>query len=325
MPKATRYLRSWNISRIASATGLHQRDALTHPYLAGHGYAGVRVDIRGSGESGGLPLDEYAKQEQDDGLEVIAAGGAALVQRRGRDDGNLLGRVQRASDCGAPSARAQGDRHHLLDRRSLRRRCALHGRHASDRRARMGLVFFATVCLPPDPLLVGDRWRAMWLERLQNVPLFFELWLQHQRRDAYWKHGSVCEDYEAIQCPVYAVGGWTDAYKNAIPRLLERLTVPRKGLIGPWAHAYPHFARPGPQIGFLQEMLRWWDYWLKGIDTGVMDEPMLRAWMTDSVRPASHHETLPGRWVAEPSWPSPRITPRRLFLTDRGLRTQPRL
>jgi uncharacterized protein len=160
----------------------------------------------------------------------------------------------------------------------------------------------------------------MWLERLENVPLFFELWLQHQCRDAYWKHGSVCEDYEAIRCPVYAVGGWTDGYKNAIPRLLEGLRVPRKGLIGPWAHGYPHFALPGPQIGFLQEMLRWWDYWLKGIDTGVMDEPMLRAWMTESVKPASHHHTLPGRWIAEPSWPPPGITPRRLFLTDEGLR-----
>jgi predicted acyl esterase len=183
--------------------------------------------------------------------------------------------------------------------------------------------FFGSMCLPPDPILVGDSWRAMWLERLKNIPLFFEPWLAHQRRDAYWKHGSVCEDYEAIQCPVYAVGGWTDGYKNAIPRLLERLSAPRKGLIGPWAHGYPHFALPGPQIGFLQEMLRWWDYWLKGIDTGVMDEPMLRAWMTESVKPASHHHTLPGRWIAEPSWPPPGITPWRLFLTDEGLRDAP--
>ena len=67
-------------------------------------------------------------------------------------------------------------------------------------------------------------------------------------------------------------------------------------------------------------MLRWWDYWLKGIDTGVMDEPMLRAWMTDSVRPASDHPTLPGRWVAEASWPPAGITPQRLVLTDEGLR-----
>ncbi len=51
-----------------------------------------------------------------------------------------------------------------------------------------------------------------------------------------------------------------------------------------------------------------------------MDEPMLRAWMMDSVKPAAYHEELPGRWVAEPSWPPPEITPRRLFLTDEGLR-----
>jgi uncharacterized protein len=119
----------------------------------------------------------------------------------------------------------------------------------------------------------------MWLERLQTVPMFFELWLQHQRRDAYWKYGSVCEDYAAIDARSMPLA--VDRYKNAIPRLPERLRVPRKGLIGPWAHAYPHFALSGPQIGFLQEMLRRWDYWLKGIDTGVMDEPVCRAELTD--------------------------------------------
>src|SRR5919201_888939 len=142
--------------------GTYERDALTHPYLAGHGYAGVRVDMRGCGESDGLLFDEYAKQEQDDGLEVIAWLAAQPW-------------------CNG----AVG--------------------------------------------MMGISWGGF--NGLQNVPLFFELWLRHQRRDAYWKHGSVCEDYPAIQCPVYAVGGWTDAYKNAIPRLLERLKVPRKGLI----------------------------------------------------------------------------------------------
>jgi predicted acyl esterase len=52
--------------------GTNERDALTHPWLAGHGYAGVRVDIRGTGDSSGLIFDEYAKQEHDDALEVIA-------------------------------------------------------------------------------------------------------------------------------------------------------------------------------------------------------------------------------------------------------------
>ena len=71
--------------------------------------------------------------------------------------------------------------------------------------------------LPPDPALVGERWREMWLERLENTPLLVEDWLQHQRRDAFWKHGSVCEDYGAITCPVYAVGGWADGYTQRHP------------------------------------------------------------------------------------------------------------
>jgi uncharacterized protein len=303
--------------------GTYERDALTHPYLAGHGYAGVRVDIRGSGESAGLLLDEYSEQELADGVEVIAwlsaqpwcSGGVGMM---GISWGGFNG-LQIAARR-PPALKA------------IVTICSSDDRYADDAHYMGGTLitaglewaffFFGTMCLPPDPMLVGEDWRATWLERLANAPFFFEIWLQHQRRDSYWKRGSVCEDYSAIQCPVYAVGGWTDAYTNTIPRLLAGLTVPRKGLIGPWAHAYPHFALPGPQIGFLQEMLRWWDYWLKGIDTGVMDEPMLRAWMMESMKPASHHETLPGRWIAESSWPSPGITPRRLFLTDEGLRDE---
>jgi predicted acyl esterase len=303
--------------------GTYERDALTHPYLAGHGYAGVRVDIRGSGESAGLLLDEYSEQELADGVEVIAWLAAqpwcsGVVGMMGISWGGFNG-LQIAARR-PPALKA------------IVTICSSDDRYADDAHYMGGTLiaaglewaffFFGTMCLPPDPLLVREGWRATWLERLANAPLFFEIWLQHQRRDSYWKRGSVCEDYSAIQCPVYAVGGWTDAYTNTIPRLLGGLTVPRKGLIGPWAHAYPHFALPGPQVGFLQEMLRWWDYWLKGIDTGVMDEPMLRAWMMESVRPASHHETLPGRWIAESSWPSPGITPRRLFLTDEGLRDE---
>jgi uncharacterized protein len=303
--------------------GTYERDALTYPWLAGHGYAGVRVDIRGSGESDGLLSDEYARQEQDDAIEIIAWLAAqpwcsGAVGMMGISWGGFNG-LQVAARR-PPALKA------------IVTICSTDDRYADDVHYMGGAklnagfgwasFFFGAMCHPPDPALVGERWRAMWLERLANVPLFLEIWTRHQRRDAYWRHGSVCEDYAAIQCPVYAVGGWTDGYTNAIPRLLERLAVPRKGLIGPWAHAYPHFALPGPQIGFLQDMLRWWDHWLRGEETGVMDEPMVRAWMADSVKPATYHETLPGRWVAEPSWPPPQRTPYRLFLTDDGLRPE---
>src|SRR5205085_10330563 len=103
----------------------------------------------------------------------------------------------------------------------------------------------------------------------------------HQRRDSFWQHASVCEDFSAIRCPVFAVGGWADGYVNAVTRLLTGLTVPCKGLIGPWGHQYPQLGVPGPAIGFLQECVRWFDRWLKQIDTGVEQEPLLRVWLEE--------------------------------------------
>lgn len=304
--------------------GTAERDALTHPYLAGHGYASVRVDIRGSGESDGVLSDEYSQQEQDDALEVIAwlaaqpwCSGAVGMFGISWGGFNALQVAARRP----PALKAIV----TLCSTDDRYRDDVHYMGGAKLNAGFGWAsfFFADMCHPPDPALVGERWRALWLERLHGLPLFFARWLEHPHRDAYWRHGSICEDYAAIECPVYAVGGWTDGYTNAIPRLLQHLSVPRKGLIGPWAHAYPHFARPGPQVGFLQEMLRWWDHWLKGRDTGVMAEPMLRAWMTDSHAPARHHEMLPGRWVAESTWPPAGRAPQRLFLTDAGLLAAP--
>ncbi len=300
--------------------GTAERDALTHPRLAGHGYASARVDIRGSGESEGVLSDEYSQQELNDALEVIAwlaaqpwCSGAVGMFGISWGGFNAL----QVAALRPPALKA------------IVTLCSTDDRYADDvhymggARLNAGFgwagFFFADMCHPPDPALVGARWRKMWLARLEALPLFLERWLSHPHRDAYWRHGSVCEDFAAIQCPVWAVGGWTDGYTNAIPRLLEHLSAPRKGLIGPWAHAYPHFALPGPQVGFLQEMVRWWDHWLKGRDTGTMDEPMLRAWMTESVKPAAHHETLPGRWVGEPAWPPPERETRRLFLSDAGL------
>jgi len=303
-------------------TGTYDRDALTHPYLAGHGYAAVRVDIRGSGESDGLLWDEYARQEQDDALEVIdwlaaqpwCSGAVGMMGISWGGFNALQVAARRPPALQAIITLCSTDDRYRDD---------VHYMGGALLRAGFGWgsFLFGAMCHPPDPALVGDRWRAMWLERLNNLPSFLEGWLRHPWRDDYWRHGSVCEDYGAIRCPVFAVGGWADGYTNAIPRLLAHLTVPRKGLIGPWAHAYPHLALPGPQIGFLQEALRWWDHWLKGIDTGVMAEPMLRAWMTDSVEPAAFHEELPGRWIAEASWPPTDSATHRLHLTDGGLAT----
>ena len=129
------------------------------------------------------------------------------------------------------------------------------------------------------------------------MPLLAANWLRHQHRDDFWKHGSVCEDYAAIQAKVLAVGGWGDAYKNAVPQIVQNIPG-AKGIIGPWVHKYPHFAVPEPRIGFLQEAVRWWDRWLKGIDTDVENDPPLRVYQMDGVRPARWYTERPGQWLA---------------------------
>lgn len=125
------------------------------------------------------------------------------------------------------------------------------------------------------------RWLDVWLHRLRNLSPWVHAWLSHQARDAYWQHGSICEDYTRIKCPVFLVGGWVDLYTNRVFRLMQHLDAPVRALVGPWGHQWPMNATPGPQIDFLSESLRWWDHHLKGLPSGIMEEPGLRIYLRD--------------------------------------------
>lgn len=288
-----------------------------YPYWAGFGYACVRVDLRGTGDSDGFIDDEYTPQEQSDVCEVIAW---LATQPWCTGAVGMTG----LSWTGFNSLQVAARRPPAL--KAILTLMSTDDRYADDVHYKGGCVSGLDMlpwggtmlhynALPPHPQVAGrDGWRERWRERLEANRDWVETWLAHPRRDAYWKQGSVCEDYAAIEAAVYAIGGWTDGYHNAVLRLMDGLPGPRKGLIGPWSHAFPNRAVPGPAIGALQEALRWWDHWLKGIDTGIMDEPMLRVWMEDFVTPAPLIPAHPGRWVAEDEWPSSRITRRPWFL-----------
>ncbi|MBX9361530.1 CocE/NonD family hydrolase [Streptomyces sp. WAC04114] len=286
------------------------RDSIHHPYLAGHGYACVRVDLRGTGDSEGVLRDEYLEREQADAEEVLAwlaeqpwcDGGTGMMGISWGAFAALQVAARRPPSLKAIAIASFTDDRHADDMHYM------GGALLSDNLAEAGTMFAYGTC-PPDPSVVGERWREMWHERLENTEPWVLEWLRHQRRDDYWRHASVCEDYTSVQCPVLASSGWADGYSNAVTRLLGNLDVPRKGLIGPWSHKFPHLGEPGPAIGYLQELVRWWDHWLKGVDNGVMDGPMLLAWMQDSVPPSTSYEERPGRWVGEPHWPSPHIRP----------------
>jgi putative CocE/NonD family hydrolase len=299
--------------------GTRARDEPMHGYFAEAGYAAVRVDMRGSGESDGHLADEYLKQEQDDALEVIAW---IAEQPWCTGDVGMMGKSWGGFNALQVAARRPAALKAIITV------CSTDNRYTDDVHYMggcllndnlwWGSIMLAFQARPLDPEIAGPSWRERWLERIETLPFFPALWLAHQRYDGYWKHGSVCEDFSAIECPVLAVGGWADSYTNAVPRLLAGLKVPRLGIIGPWGHIYPQDGVPGPAIGFLQEAVRWWDHWLKGRETGIMREPMLRAYLEDSFPPEGTRTMMPGRWVGEAAYPSPDIQPKPLYLRPDG-------
>jgi uncharacterized protein len=299
-------------------------DAGQHAYFAGHGYAGVRVDIRGTGDSEGTLWDEYTTQEQDDAVEVIAW---LAAQPWSNGNVGMIG----ISWGGFNGLQIAARRPAAL--KAVVSMCSTDDRYANDEHYVGGCVMgpemqsYATMLLgyathAPDPAVVGERWREMWRERLDAATPALPTWLAHQRRDDYWRHGSICEDYGAIECAVYMVGGWADGYRDAVLRMLEHYDGPIKALVGPWCHTRPHQGHPGPAIGFLQEAVRWWDHWLKGIDTGIMEEPAAVFWMQDAYTRGQEWNARTGRWLTGDTWPSPDIVTHVFPLGASGLAQQ---
>jgi len=207
----------------------YRKDDITAPgdegrmaWFAQHGYACLRVDLRGTGDSDGVLIDEYLIQEQDDAIEVISWiaaqdwcdgavgmigiswGGFNALQVASRRPAALRAVIS----CMSTDDRYSDDVHYV------------GGSLLADTQHSWATSMLAYATLPPDPAVLGECWREMWLERLKAARPMIEPWMKHQRRTAYWRHGSVCEDYGAIQCPVMAIGGWSDGYRDTVLRML---------------------------------------------------------------------------------------------------------
>ncbi|MEM7292065.1 MAG: CocE/NonD family hydrolase [Pseudomonadota bacterium] len=298
--------------------GTAQRDESTYPIFAQAGYAGVRVDISGTGESDGDFDDEYSPRELADGVEVIE-----WIAAQPWCDGNVgmmgiswggFNSLQIAA-LQPPALKAVISIGSTVDRYNddihYKNGCLLYSNFWWSN------VMLCFASRPPDPAIAGDPWRDMWIDRLKTQPFPLEKWLAHQRRDAYWQHGSINQDFTAVQMPALVISGWADGYINAPPAAAANLKHGR-AINGPWIHKYPHFAYPHPRMDFHAEALQWWDRWLRGVQNDVDELPAYRAFISEGVRPSVRRETEAGRWVAEPAWPSPKIESKDLYLGKFG-------
>ena len=301
------------------------RDESMHPHFAAAGYAAIRVDIRGYGDSEGVAEDEYSHQEIQDGHDVIQ-----WIADQDWCDGNvgMFGKSWGAYNSfqvaatRPPALKAIAPVMGCDDR--WREDIHFYGGCLANDNFWWGSIMQLYNAMPPDPAIVGsDRWQAMWRERLEAMRFWPAMWLEHQTHDEMWRRGSICENYADVEVPVYYFGGWADLFRDTPFRIAEHLKGPVKVLMGPWAHLYPHEGSPTPKADFVAEVIRFWDHWLKGQDSGLMDEPPLRFWLQDSVPPAGSQHHRPGRWVEEAQWPSPNVSDRVLWLNPDGLGEEP--
>jgi uncharacterized protein len=299
--------------------GTIARDEMMHRYVAGHGYACVRVDMRGNGDSDGVMADEYTAVELQDACDVIAW---LAAQSWCTGTVGMMGKSWGGFNCLQTAALRPAALKAVISV------CSTVDRFADDVHFKggcllgenlgWGAVMLSYSSRPPDPMLRSD-WREVWLARLEAEPFLAPIWAGHQARDSYWKHGSVCEDYSAIQAAVLSIGGWADNYMNTVAHLVENISAPVQGIVGPWVHQYPHTAVPGPQVGFLQLAVRWWDRWLKGIQNGAESDPAMRAYMLQSEPPDASLAHRAGQWVTEVDWPSQRVTVQAMPLSAGGV------
>lgn len=302
--------------------GTAPRDETTYAVFAKAGYAGVRVDIAGTGESDGMFDDEYSEQELSDGEAVLAwiasrdwcDGKVGMIGISwGGFNGLQLAYHQPEALKAVVSVASTTDRY--ADDIHFMGGCLL-----SDNANWAGQMF-AYLSRPPDPAL-RDDWRAEWIKRMETLPFMAADWLGHPTRDAFWQHGSVCEDYGRIKVPVLAMTGWADAYVNAPSQLAANLSGPAKALMGPWEHRYAHISKLGA-ADFHSEVLGWFDRWLKGEQNGAEDLPDYRVFMQEHFNPTAQNKPRQGRWIAEMEWPSPNVRQQRFYLGDGCLQQEP--
>jgi uncharacterized protein len=296
--------------------------------LASDGFAYVRLDVRGTGNSAGIAVDEYTEREQLDGVAAVAwisrqRWCTGAVGSWGKSYGGFSA-LQLASHR-PPALRAVAAVYATDDRYtddmhfSGGAPCALELAHYPMR-------ILAMNALPPlrDASESEEDFRARWLDRIETTPAWIERWIAEQTDGTYWRNGSVAPDYARIRCPVFLVAGWRDGYRTAMLRLAGSLRVEWQLLAGPWMHTLPDRGVPGPRYPFLDEMVGWFRRHLTTNEQehpGRRHRPRTVFFLNGFDAPSRPPSSVSGRWMASDRWPESALEPTVLWATpDLALR-----
>lgn len=297
-------------------------------YFAERGYVMVRADIRGTGASEGASTEMWNPIEVLDGYDLVE-----WVAKQPWCDGNVgmwgssyggnmayFVATQNPPHLKAIIPMHCADNNYLAQYRGGCLRPFLFGHYGPYMTARN----FA----PPNPHIASKEWVEIWKHRFENNVPWTLPFLQNQTNNEHWRARSLT-NYDSIKCPSFIIDGWHDWHATPALRIFSKIKAPKRVLIGPWSHfggaqagcsgPPPDTAIPGPGIDYLRECARWFDHWLKGIDTGVLKEPPVTIFVRKYTMPVPLQLTLNGYWRHENEWPLARAKPTSFYLHPKGL------
>jgi predicted acyl esterase len=280
-----------------------------HTYFAHRGYVSVRVDIRGFGASEGVPPErEYSEQEQQDGEEVIV-----WLAHQPWSNGNV---GMFGISWGGFTALQMAMRHAP----GLKAIVAIHATaelfhddvhyvdgiaHVDEFELNMDMAqgWVGAPDYSLDAKTLGPRF---------DSPPWSLLYLKHQHDGPFWRDR--VRPLNEITTPTFLIGGLQDGYRDNVTDMLMKSKAPIKAIVGPWNHSFPNDADFGPRVEWRDQAVRWFDYWLKGRDTGVVQDPRLVIYMQHWRPPDPNLQSVPGEWRREDVWPPASARDTTLFL-----------
>ena len=291
-------------------------------YLAKRGFVSLKLDARGTGGSEGINTDEYMPIEQQDGYDAVE-----WLAQQPWSNGNVG--MMGASYSGFTSLQVATHRPPHL--KAIVPIYATDDRYTDDchytpgGNMRMyydvgtyGGMMVGLNALPPYPEMDRLNWTEMWKLRLEKNEPYILQWMKHQVDSPYWRSGSLRPDYDRVQCPVFLIAGWHDGYASSMLRTYANLKAPKKLLAGPWCHTLPDSSMPGPRIEYMSEVSRFFAHWLRGEDTGIMQEPPLTFYMQEFAKPERTMDTIPGHWRNDANFPVPGTKELTFYLAEDG-------
>jgi putative CocE/NonD family hydrolase len=276
-------------------------------YLARHGYEVISADVIGTGGSSGRKSEPFSSDETEQISQIIhyladEEWSNGCVGMFGRSYPGTMG-LKAAAENPEP-LKAIVPMHAISNFYDIFYRAGIDGGgHSFAETAHFPPMMQALQAMPPSYRDDEGRWADVWMNRLDDLqddtPWLFQF-LRHPNEDEYWQRKNTSlEKVRESDVPTLAISGYRDGTPTNTLEYFEALQGEKRMLFGPWRHTAPHQGREA-RIDYRNQMVEWFDHFLKREDNGALDYPKFSYWTERE----GGSKVEGGVWRKGDSWPT---------------------